>query len=632
LFVLAWWVAPQTFVCRCTAGVALQAFVALHIFQLHGLEEMHFFFFTTWVVMIACCDWAAMWPGTVLIIGQHIWFAALTNSGVNVYFFPEPYVETVKLFFHFGIACAFVGVCGYWAEGLRRQILCQEWQRREIARLALVAQRTENAVVLTDAQGRALWVNESFSRLTGRRAEEVEGTVPVSLAPVGLRPGGEVCYPGPDGTERWLAWSVTALEDGPAGPGGYVAIGADVTARKRDEEEHRRWQERAQNAQRLESLGVLAGGIAHDFNNLLGAMLGHASLARDQLPPASAARGPLAEIERAAERAADLTRQVLAYSGKGQTVRGPVDLADCVREMAALLAPTLRRAEVRLEFEDRLPAVEGDPTQLRQVILNLLTNASEALDGAGRITVRIHAVNLAEGELQPAYGLDELPAGRYAVLEVADTGCGMDEATLARAFEPFFTSKFTGRGLGLSAVLGVARSHGGAVSVTSEPGRGSTFRVYLPASDRPAPRPARTPLSLPALGPGGRSVLVIEDEDGIRSVARAALEGAGFSVHTASDGVEGVTAFEAYPDVSVVVLDVTMPRMDGADTLEALRRLRPDLPVILTSGYGEDVLLARFGGRPLAGFLPKPFRPEQLVEAVRSILSVPAGSRAPVGP
>jgi len=397
----------------------------------------------------------------------------------------------------------------------------------------------------------------------------------------------------------------------------------DITEWRRTEEKRVALEAKVQHAQKLESMGVLAGGIAHDFNNLLTGVIGNAGLALMDLPADLPARHSIEEINVAARRAAELANQMLAYSGGGQFVVEPVDLSDLVRELQHLLGSAVSK-RVTLEFDlaDDLLAVEGDATQLRQVVMNLVINASEAIgDGDGGVTVRTCLRDADTSYLADSHVDDGLSSGPYVCLEVADTGCGMDEETKARLFDPFFSTKFTGRGLGLAAVLGIVRGHGGAIRVESKPGKGSTFRVLLPSCDATALELAE-PEVVPDGGLRGHgTVLVVDDEEAIRQVSKSALARSGFTVLTAEDGPQAIEAVRADPGrVQAVLLDLTMPHMDAEEVVRELRRLRKDLPIILSSGYSEDEAVRRFAAGDLAGFIQKPYDPATLIQTLWQIM------------
>ncbi len=401
-----------------------------------------------------------------------------------------------------------------------------------------------------------------------------------------------------------------------------IVVAHDVTERKRAEEERRSLEQRIQQAQKLQSLGVLAGGIAHDFNNLLMGVLGNASLALLDLPPEAPARDHLQRVEVAARRAADLTRQLLAYSGKGRFLVSPLDLSRVVEEMNHLLATVIsKRATVHLDFERNLPPIEADATQMRQVIMNLITNASDSLgDEDGVIVIRTGLVHADASYLASTYVDEQLKAGDYVVLEISDTGCGMDAATVERMFDPFFTTKFTGRGLGLAAVLGIVRGHRGAIKVDSEPGQGTSFRVLFPRAGGAVEQSrAEERGTLGRVGSG--TILVVDDEETVRSVARLVLERQGFAVVEAVDGVEAVELFRKQgSQIRLVVLDMTMPKMSGEEAFRALRSLDPDVRILLSSGYNEQEAVNHFADRGLSGFIQKPYTSSELTDRVFQIL------------
>ena len=404
----------------------------------------------------------------------------------------------------------------------------------------------------------------------------------------------------------------------------------NITDRKLAEEEKRALEAQVLHAQKLESLGVLAGGIAHDFNNLLVGVIGNADLALTEMPAEAPARPFIQDVVTAAERAAQLTKQMLAYSGKGRFVVKPLDLSKLVHEMAHLLKVSIsKKVALRYELADSLYPVEADAVQLQQVVMNLVTNAAEAVgDRNGVVSIRTGVMEVDRNYLSETY-LNEGPAeGCYNYVEVADTGCGMDEATKRQIFDPFFTTKFTGRGLGLAAVMGIVKGHKGAIKVDSTAGEGSTFRVLFTRSEEALEAPqAKVPDV--ATWQGGGWILVIDDEESVSSFAKRLFERHGFSVVTANDGREALQVFKRRSnEITGVLLDLTMPGMDGEETFRELRRVRPDVKVILTSGYNEQEVTGRFAGKGLAGFAAKPFRPGKLIEVVRRVLGAPS---APAG-
>jgi two-component system cell cycle sensor histidine kinase/response regulator CckA len=395
----------------------------------------------------------------------------------------------------------------------------------------------------------------------------------------------------------------------------------DSTERSRAEDERLKFLAQIQQTQKLESLGVLAGGIAHDFNNLLMAVLGHADLALDALPASSDAREDLAEIRRAAQRATELCKQMLAYSGKGRFVIQAVEIQKVVEEMLHMLRVSIsKNAILKLNFAVNIPSIDADASQLRQVIMNLVVNASEAIgDRSGVITISTGAMDCDRTYLSESWLDEQLPEGMYVCIEVADTGAGMDAETRSRIFDPFFTTKFTGRGLGLAAVLGIVRGHRGAIKVCSEPGRGSTFKVLFPASQRAEVREEGS--AVRGIYEGKGTVLLVDDDESVRAVGRKMLERIGFSVVTASDGAEAIARFrERADDITCAIVDLTMPHVDGAETFRELRRMRPGVRVILSSGYNEQDVTQRFVGKGLAGFIQKPYQLSTLVAVLKDVL------------
>ncbi|MBI2514421.1 MAG: PAS domain-containing protein [Opitutae bacterium] len=404
----------------------------------------------------------------------------------------------------------------------------------------------------------------------------------------------------------------------------YRMVGrmTDITDRKRVEAERTQIEKKLLETQKLESLGVLAGGIAHDFNNLLTGVLGNAGLARLELPADAAAREQIDQIERAAQRAADLCKQMLAYSGKGRFVVQALDLNELIEDSLGLLAVSIsKKAILRFNPGAQLPSIQADTTQLRQIVMNLVINASEALeDRTGQITLNTGALVIDETYLATAQFTGDLAPGPAVFLEISDTGSGMSRETLARIFDPFFTTKFTGRGLGLAAVLGIVRGHKGAIKVYSERGAGTTFRLLFPAT-RDAAQPLARPAPERPAWRGSGCVLVIDDEEAVRHVAAGILRALGFDADSASDGAVGIVRFSSAPTRYVaVLLDLTMPHVDGEETFRQLRLLRPDVKVILMSGFNRVDAVNRFVGKGLAGFIQKPFQVETLASELRRVI------------
>jgi signal transduction histidine kinase/CheY-like chemotaxis protein len=409
------------------------------------------------------------------------------------------------------------------------------------------------------------------------------------------------------------------------------ALGSESEARGREleaslaelrgEVSHReRLQSQLARSQRLESLGLLAGGIAHDFNNLLAIVVGHASLllGRSAGPDQ---RESLQAILDAGDRAQLLSAELLAYAGRRERRAVPLDLA---QEIAAIVELARRGlpAGVTLALEPAAgPSFAlADRAQLQQVALNLLVNAADATrERGGRVGVQVGARELSASEASELEPAASRPGGPYTFVRVSDDGCGMDADTLAHVFDPFFSTKGAGRGLGLAAALGIARAHAGGFSVESASGSGTAFTLYLPATDARPERPAAPTAAAPAR-PGGELLLVVDDDDGVRATAASALRDAGHRVVEAAAGRAAVDALRTTPEIALAVVDMTMPGMSGEETLHALRALRADLPILLSSGYDVHEAASRLVALPGVAFLPKPYRASEIAACTRALL------------
>ncbi|MBC8089973.1 MAG: response regulator [Phycisphaerae bacterium] len=396
----------------------------------------------------------------------------------------------------------------------------------------------------------------------------------------------------------------------------------DLTERRRVAQERETFERKLQESQKLESLGVLAGGIAHDFNNLLTGVLGNASLAMHEVSPGSNAYTYLTEINDAASRAAELCRQMLAYSGRGRFVVTRTLINPVIEQTAQLLQLSIdKHAVLRFELGRALPPVEVDVTQVRQALMNLVVNASEAQsDAGGVITVSTGITNVDAAYLNSAQLASALEPGEFVHIEVTDTGSGMTPDVLARIFEPFYSTKFTGRGLGLAAVLGIVRGHRGSLKVYSEAGRGSTFKLLFPSmrgelEDTSAVAP-------PQSWKGSGTILVVDDEPAVRRTVSRMLQLMGFTTLEASDGAEGIELFkDNAPRIDLVMLDLTMPRLDGEQTFAELRRVDPNVRVVLMSGFNQQEAISRFTGKGLASFVQKPFSLDSLRSCVQRVFT-----------
>jgi two-component system cell cycle sensor histidine kinase/response regulator CckA len=497
-------------------------------------------------------------------------------------------------------------------------------------RLAAIVESSDDAIVSKDLDGVILTWNGGAERIYGYTADEVRGR-PMSLLLPPDRPDeetlildqikrgervdhSETVRVRKDGRRIDVSLSISPIRDQDGIVRGVSHVARDISERKALERQ-------LLQTQKLESLGVLAGGVAHDFNNLLTGILGNASLVADSLPPSNPNHRILEECVKAAERAAHLTRQLLAYAGKGQFVIEAVNLSSLVKEISTLVNTSIpRKVQVRLELQPDLPAIEADTGQLQQVIMNLVINAAEAIgDNVGLVVVTTGEQEVNESYSATVWANAELRPGRYVTLEVHDSGSGMDEATLQRIFDPFFTTKFTGRGLGLAAVSGIMRAHKGAMKVYSVPGKGTTFKLLFPVADVVMTSPRHT--TLPSVAKGSGTILVVDDEQIVRDTARNTLERYGYRILIAKDGREAVELFrEVQEEIALVLLDLTMPYMNGEEVLRELQSIRPRVRVLLSSGFNEVEAVRRFTGKGLAGFIQKPYTSMALAEKIKHVL------------
>ena len=499
--------------------------------------------------------------------------------------------------------------------------------KRSRTELQESSERTRNILesigdsfIAFDREWRCTYVNEKASLLSNIPRDEMVGANLRQLFLDSLGPAarGQLLRCMEDRLavhfeEHYAPWDRWFEVDAYPTGDGLAIFGRDVTGRKL-------MSERLQQTQKLESLGVLAGGIAHDFNNLLTGIMGNASFVLEELPIEDSNRPILENVVTAGERAALLTRQLLAYAGKGRFVIQRLDLSALVREISSLLHASIpRTVALRLDlWPGGLAAIEADSSQIQQLIMNLVMNAAESIGDGSPGTVRVvtNVEEVDQEDLQQAtVAANDILPGRYVTLEVSDTGNGMDEETMRHIFDPFFTTKFAGRGLGLAAATGIVRGHKGALKVHSSPGKGSSFKVYLPAVDGVGA--VRESATVEKSLQGSGTILVIDDEDAVRRAARSILERHGYHVLLAEDGKAGIELFiERMDEISLVLLDMTMPVMSGEKTLERLKYIREDVPVILSSGYDETEAMGRFIGQELAGFIQKPFTSTLLAQQV----------------
>jgi len=510
------------------------------------------------------------------------------------------------------------------------QRMAEQAMRESEAKYREFVEGTDDIVTQVDGEGHFLYVNRAAGLAFGLSPEACVGRLAFDVVHPDDRAFTQAAFHGwivnrtpsttlenrcisETGEVHDLLWTINLHFDA-NGVTQINSIARDITQVKQTEEILRQ-------AQKLESLGVLAGGIAHDFNNLLTAILGNLNLAQLKLSPESPAQFHLEAVERTVLKASDLTRQMLAYSGKGRFVVRSHDLNEVVQEMVHLLHVSIsKKIALRLKLMPDLPPIEADGAQIQQVIMNLVTNASDAIgDREGIISLTTSVLHLDEHYIAQIFSTQNLVPGRYITLEVSDTGCGINPEIIEKIFDPFFTTKTSGRGLGLSAMLGILRGHGGGFKIYSELGRGTTFKIFLPqgtsAPAAPEFRPPEDTQELQGL------VLLVDDEPTIRESLQAALESFGMRVITAIDGQDALERFREDPDaIDLVLMDLTMPRMDGREAFLEMCRIRPQVPVILSSGYNEQESIREFLGKGLAGFIQKPYRLSELRKKVLGAL------------
>ncbi len=493
--------------------------------------------------------------------------------------------------------------------------------------------------IVLDDQGtpidyKFLEVNEAFERITGLNANDIIGERVTTILP-GIENDptgwitlyGEVALTGrearieqfSENLGRWYsvyAYSPVKYQ--------FAVIFEDVTKKKEEEAERTRFEREMRHTQKLESLGILAGGIAHDFNNLLTAMMGNAELALYDIPADSPACKAVKAIQTTARRAADLSHQMLAYSGRGKFKVRVFDINEAIMEMTKLVGSSIsKNVTIQYELGYNLPRLSADVTQIRQVILNLIINASESIKKYGSIIVRTGLVRVEEGaEGQPG-GNEYALVGDYVYLEVTDTGSGMEKETQEKMFDPFFTTKFTGRGLGMSAVLGIIRGHKGDIKVKSRLGQGTVITLMLPVLKEPEMIiTEKSADESTEILKGDCTVLIVDDEEYVRDVGQKLLERLGFTVLTAVNGLEAIKLFrERSDEIDITIIDLTMPVMSGEACFKSLRKIRTDIPVIIISGYHEQEVSSQLKNMEVDYFLQKPFRMASLKTALREIVA-----------
>jgi two-component system, cell cycle sensor histidine kinase and response regulator CckA len=512
-------------------------------------------------------------------------------------------------------------------DGLCMDITEQKRAEEERRLLAAAVECAADASMVTDSEWNVRYVNPVFEKVTGYGREEILGRNLYMLAAGEentrvyleiqdkVRSGtpwkGNLKNRRKDGVPLDLDIVISPIR----GPGGKIV---NHVVSLRDITREVQLEKQAKAAQHMEAVGTLAGGIAHDFNNALTGIIGFADLLRMRLGKEPKLQGDVDEILKCAERASTLTRQLLAFARRQVIEPVVLDLNGVVRDISRLMKKVSgEQVEVRTRLTDGIPCILADRGQLEQILLNLCLNSRDSMPGGGEFRVSTDAVAW-EGERVEEHAV--MPAGHYVLMAVSDSGTGMDDATRKRAFEPYFTTKARGKGtgLGLSMVYGIVKQNSGFVFLDTSPGKGTTFRIYFPASKAvPAEKEEKKEAAVKG---GAETILLAEDEEAILNLAERALRSYGYEILTARDGAEAVALFEAHPEISIAVLDVVMPRMGGKEAFDAMRLLRPDLKTLFTSGYSTDRIHESFVILPGIEFLPKPYGPASLARRVREVL------------
>ncbi|MCA9472478.1 MAG: response regulator [Nitrospirales bacterium] len=482
---------------------------------------------------------------------------------------------------------------------------------------ALVEHNIDGMVIIAD-DSRISFVNAAACRLFHRTAEELLDA-PFGF-PIIADQTTEIDLLGPNGLVTPVEMRMVTVDW--KGQTSYLACLRDLTERRKAEEERRRLANKMQNAQKLECLGMLAGGIAHDFNNLLMAIVARAGLALRLLGENSPASQHLEHIKDSGLRGGELANQMLTYAGKGKACIQPLDISQLIKDMMHLLRTSLpKHISLTYELDPHIPRMQADHSQLQQLLLSILINASEAIgDTQGSVHISTGTEKAQMNHLQEWYVAGDIPTSLSVFINIQDTGSGIDKDTIPKIFDPFFSTKFTGRGLGLAALLGIVRSLNGAVAVTSQAGEGTHFRLFFPSlvpeSTEPAPAESQD-----FHWKGSGTILVVDDEEDVREATQLILEEIGFTVITANHGEAGLQMYNRYRgEITLILLDLTMPGMNGEQFFHKIREYDPDIPILLMSGYSEDDAAKRFQGISPYEFIQKPYQIDALIQKVRFIL------------
>ncbi|HWN12144.1 MAG TPA: PAS domain S-box protein [Pyrinomonadaceae bacterium] len=519
--------------------------------------------------------------------------------------------------------------------GIARDISQRKLAEAELVRLATAVEQTGDSIMITDSDGFIEYVNPAFERITGFSKKEAVGQNPRVIKSGKNDPAiyrdlwdtitrgdvwvGQLINRKKDGTEFTERVTISGVRDKSGTIVNYIAVKQDIS-------DVRQLEEQLRQSQKLEAIGILAGGIAHDFNNLLTVILGYGDLTLKRLNEEDPLHRNISEANKAAARAAGLTRQLLAFSRKQVLQPRILTLNAVVSELEKMLRRLIGEdIGFRTVLDPELGSVRADPGQIEQIIMNLAVNARDAMPKGGKLTIETKNVYLDEDYAKKHIAV--VP-GSYVMLAVSDTGMGMDEPTQARIFEPFFTTKESGKGtgLGLSTVYGIVKQSGGNIWVYSEVGRGTTFKIYLPRVDEGAQEVERSAETDGAMQ-GSETVLVAEDEEAVRALARQVLEIYGYHVLEAANGGAALLICERHKEpIDLLITDVVMPEMSGRELADRLAQLRPDMKVLFMSGYTDNAIVHQGVLDEGANFIQKPFPTEALARKVRNVLDAPIKS------